>query len=166
MPRRRLPAAALLASLALCLGQAAYFYGRLPPVAVSHFDAQGNPNGWMDRSSLIGLCVGTELLIAAVFGIFKLAMSRVPASMMNLPHRELWLAPERRVETLDWISGSMMWMGAATLLLLFDVFGQMFRVNLGAATELSHPRAALGVYLAFSGLWMVLYWRRFSRTPA
>jgi hypothetical protein len=166
MGRNKLPAAALLTALVLCLAQAAFYFRRLPHLAVSHFNAQGMPDGFMDRSFLVGLYVGVELLIAAAFLLPGFAFSRVPASLLNLPNKDHWMTPERREETLDWVSGGMMWMGTATLILLFDIFGQMLAVNLGAASELSHPEASMGVYFVFSALWMGAFWRRFARTPS
>jgi hypothetical protein len=161
----KLPAAALLSALALCLGQAAFYFRRLPFIAVSHFNAQGLPNGYMDRSFLVGLYVGAELLTAMVFLIGAYAMPHLPDWCINLPHKEHWLAPGRRGETFDWFARSLFWFGAATLVLLFDVFGQMMNVNLGAASELSHPNASVAAYFAFAGLWTVSLWRRF-RVPA
>lgn len=165
MDRRRLPALALLASLALCLGQAAFYYRRLPFLAVSHFNAQGLPDGYMDRAFLVGLYVGAELLTAAAFLIGAYAMTRLPDRWINLPHKEHWLAPERRGETLDWFARSLLWFGAATLVLLFDIFGQMLSVNMGSAAGLSHPEASIVVYFAFSTLWTAAFWRRFGARP-
>lgn len=165
MGRNRLPAFALLASLGLCLAQAAFYFRRLPYLAVSHFNAQGLPNGYMDRSFLVGLYVGAELLIAASFLLAAFLIARLPDRCINLPHKEHWLAPERRGETFDWFARSMLWFGAATLVLLFDVFGQMLSVNLGAAAELSHPKASVGAYFVFSALWTAALWRRFGARP-
>lgn len=165
MGRNKLPVAALLAALTLCLGQAAFYFRRLPYLAVSHFNAQGLPNGYMDRGFLVGLYVAAELLVAASFLLGAFFMARLPDACINLPHKEHWLAPERRGETLDWFARSLLWFGAATLALLFDVFGQMLSVNLGAASELSHPRASVGAYFAFSALWTAALWRRFGARP-
>ncbi|MBI2789382.1 MAG: hypothetical protein HYX59_11925 [Elusimicrobia bacterium] len=165
MGRNKLPFAVLLAALALCLGQAAFYFRRLPYLAVSHFNAQGLPNGYMDRGFLVGLYVAAELLVAGAFLLGAFLPSRLPDRWVNLPHKEHWLAPERRGETLDWFARSFLWFGAATLMLLFDVFGQMLSVNLGAASELSHPEASVGAYFAFSALWTAALWRRFGARP-
>ena len=157
----RLPAAALLGALALCLAQAAFYYGRLPWLAVSHFNAAGVPNGWMEKPLLIGIYVGTELLVAASFLFGGLVLERIPASLVNLPDREHWMAPERRAQTLDWLAAAFLWFGAATLVFMFDLFRQMMEVNLGAAAELSHPNASIGGYFAFSAVWTYAVWRRF-----
>ena len=165
MGRVKAPAFALLAALALCLAQAAFYFRRLPHLAVSHFNAQGLPDGYMDRSFLVGLYVAAELLIAGSFLLGALFMARLPDAWINLPHKEHWLAPERRGETMDWFAGSLLWFGAATLIFLLDVFGQMLSVNLGSAAGLAHPEASVGVYFAFSALWTAALWRRFGARP-
>lgn len=165
MDRSKLPAAVLLASLALCLGQAAFYFRRLPYLAASHFNAQGLPDGYMDRSFLVGLYVAAELLTAGAFLSGAFFISRLPEAWINLPHKEHWLAPERRGETLDWFARSLLWFGTATMVLLFDVFGQMLSVNLGSAAELSHPTASIVAYFAFSALWTAALWRRFGSRP-
>src|ERR1051325_9785585 len=92
--------AALFATLYACLlGYLAWSANDMPQRAPTHFDVAGEPDGWMNRS--------TYLLFTAVFGlVFPLvivgicyAPRRLPASLINIPHREHWLAAERRTET-------------------------------------------------------------------
>jgi hypothetical protein len=64
------------------------------------------------------------------------------------------------------IEAQMFVFGTATFVLLFDVFGQAFRVGLGLATKLEHPVLSLGIYGAFIAVWMSLFVRRFRAVPA
>src|SRR5262245_44660873 len=49
---------------------------------------------------MVGLTVGTPLLLALPGWLIQ----RVPLSMINLPHKEYWLAPERRASTLAFMT--------------------------------------------------------------
>ena len=60
--------------------------------------------------------------------------------------------------------GSLLWFGTATNLLMFDIFGQTFRYDLGQAPGLEHPLASLGAYAGFSLVWTVVFMRKFSKT--
>ena len=62
---------------------------------------------------------------------------RLPVSLINLPNKDYWLAPERRDATLAWIGGWSTMFGAATLLLMMALMRQVERVNLGAATQIA-----------------------------
>src|SRR5712675_1010261 len=71
----------------------------LPQRMATHFDINGQPNGWMTRSSavllqgIVGLLL--PLIIVGIFFVIRFA----PARLINLPHRDFWFAPERRDET-------------------------------------------------------------------
>ena len=72
---------------------------QLPETVATHFDAAGRPNGWMPHAQhvrfLLSLGAGLPLFIIALF--YSLRFS--PASLINIPNREFWLAPERRAQT-------------------------------------------------------------------
>lgn len=71
----------------------------LPPVVASHFAAGGGADGFTPRNAYLGLMaaisVGIPLLLAICNGLLRF----VPPSMVNLPNRDYWLAPERKEET-------------------------------------------------------------------
>ena len=65
----------------------------------------------MTKCSL--LQIGATLGIAALFiGIPRLLKS-TPASLINLPNKSYWLAPERREETMDRLASSFEALGMA-----------------------------------------------------
>ncbi|WP_165246393.1 DUF1648 domain-containing protein [Paludisphaera soli] len=73
-------------------------YATLPDRVASHFTASGRADGWSSRpayaASLLGGAALTSILCVA-----PLALSRhLPDSLLNIPDREYWLAPERRDE--------------------------------------------------------------------
>jgi len=157
---------AFLAAGAACLGQAAYMYARLPARVASHFGPSGAPNGWMPRELFVGIYVFVVVLLGAMMLGTAYTLPRTPDNRVNLPHKEYWLAPERRAETYAWLQNFFFWSGIGTFALLFDVFRQALRVNLGAAARLEHPLFDLALYVLYAVGWVVAMMRRFSKVPA
>src|SRR5207237_1170658 len=87
----------------------AYSAGELPERVATHFDASGQPNGWMSRHGhiifimLLGLAL--PLLVAGSFFCLRF----FPGRGINLPHREYWLAPERRAGTFSYLLRHGLW---------------------------------------------------------
>jgi uncharacterized membrane protein len=158
-----LPRAVFIIALLLCLAHAAYYYPLLPDRVASHFNASGRPDAWSDKGVFVKIYLFAVALVAIMFSGIGPALRRTPDSLINLPHKDYWLSPGRRQETLDTLSRQFLWFGSATLLLLLDIFHQSFRVHLGKTPGLEHPLASIGVYVAFSVLWTVALIRKFKR---
>mgnify|MGYP000982640530 CR=1 FL=1 len=104
--------------LALCAGFLLYLFSsasQLPQCVASHFNAAGEANGWMSRSayviftSVFGLCL--PLFIIGVFFTIRF----MPVSIISLPNRDYWLAPERRVETNAYFMRQALWLACIIL---------------------------------------------------
>ena len=165
MNRSRLSLAVFLGAAALCVAQALRYAPLLPRRMASHFGPGGTPNGWMPREIFIKLDIGvvgflTLMLLSASFKFRSLDPAK-----MRLPNRDYWMAPERREATVEFLSGYFLWFGAATLLLMLDVFRQVFLFNLGASKALDHPLTSLGVYVAFVIAWIAGFQLRFRKIP-
>lgn len=124
---------ALLVWCLLLIGAAvhtAYYYPKLPALMASHFDAQGNPDGWSPKESFFT----AHMLTFAGLSLFLLAMSfatRVmPAWMVNVPNKDYWLAPERRSESLAYVSRVLLWISNGTMLFLIAGVDSVFCANL------------------------------------
>lgn len=161
---------ARLAFLVLLLaagGQVLYHYGRLPESMASHFNFEGKPDGWQSRSAFFMLEFLVVGILAAVFLLLPALLHRIPSSLINLPHREHWLAPERRREALDRMGCFLTWFGCASLIFLLAVIEVVIRVNLGGEVRLpgSWLWPALGGYAAFLIAWVIALLRAF-RVPA
>jgi RNA polymerase sigma factor (sigma-70 family) len=72
-------------------------------MVASHFDSAGQANAWMPRSTywLLSIAVGIGLPAFIIGGGYVLRF--LPVSLLNIPHRDYWLAPERRGETYDYL---------------------------------------------------------------
>ncbi|HMK61260.1 MAG TPA: DUF1648 domain-containing protein [Dissulfurispiraceae bacterium] len=149
----------ILASLAQIL----YYYPQLPDVIASHFNASGTANGWQPKRAFFAIYGGVLVLLVLVFSGSALFMDRIPYSLINLPRKDYWLAPERRDETFLFINNQMLMFGNATLLFIFIVFQLVIKENLTHQNLLSPPimLPLLGVYILATIVWTVRFILRF-----
>ncbi len=162
----RLALLVLLALLVVVAVQIAYYAPRLPATVASHFTAGGAPDGWASRSELLVIYVVIVLVTVLSFATLPLVLRHTSDSLINLPHKDYWLAPERRAETFRTLGARMLWFGDATLMLVSHLMGVTLATNLTPHPRLG-PAAlwALVVYLAFTALWLVSLLRHFYRPP-
>lgn len=152
--------------LALAVLQVVVFYPRLPDVMASHFDASGQADGWMSKTTFLAIHVGTLGLTAVLF--LALPAIRWPDRWVNLPHKDYWLAPERREETFRYLHGQFFLFGCLTLGFLLIVMQWVMEANLDGSHTL--PAAPMwwlvGGYLFLTSVWTVRLVRHFYRVPA
>lgn len=140
--------------------------GALPERVASHFDGPGNANGFMPRDSYrwfmlafgVGVPAVLTWIIAAVYG---------SGARINIPHREWWLAPERREETVAWLVQHTHWFGCGLVVFLAYVHWLVVQANQLQPPHLAAPRiitalVAFGLGLA---LWVSAMLRKFLRRP-
>jgi hypothetical protein len=134
----------------------------LPPVMASHFDARGKPDGFQSRTSFFVTCALLQLGRLALFAALPWLMRRMPTRLLNLPHREHWLAPERKAQSITRAATLLDAFALATLALMAATFELALRANLrGGPLESSAMWLLLAAYLAFSLFWMVRFMRAF-----
>lgn len=150
---------------AVGIGQIALGYEGMPETIASHFDANGVANGWSSRESFATQMVVLHLFLTTVFVCIGALLPRIPDSLINLPHKDVWLAPERRKETLAWTTDRLAWLGAAVQLLFCAVTQLSLRAS-GDAEKALPPWthwALLAGFFAFMASWLVGFFRRFRR---
>lgn len=151
--------------LALAVLQVAVFYPRLPDVMASHFDGSGRADGWMSKNTFFA--VDLAMLALTVLCFLVLPAIRWPDRLINLPHKDHWLAPERREETLRYMKGQILVFGCASLVLLLVVTQWVIEANLDGSQAL--PAAPmwwlLGGYGLFTVVWVIRLVRHYYRVP-
>lgn len=139
----------------------------LPPVVASHFGMNGAANGSMSRSAyclfMVAFVVGLPCLVA-LSGRFA---GLLPVQMINLPHRDVWLAPERRSATILALSQRLEQLASALIMYLCFMHWLVVRAN---ATQ--PPRldllpffAGMGLFLLGLTVWILALYARFGRVP-
>src|SRR5262249_54895493 len=98
-PGVRLPGSIFVALVLYGVVQGRYYAAKLPDILATHFGGRGFPNGWQTHSAFFV----TEIFVVALatvigFGVPAL-MGLIPASLLNVPNKDHWFAPERREST-------------------------------------------------------------------
>ncbi|MFI5095180.1 MAG: DUF1648 domain-containing protein [Candidatus Acidiferrum sp.] len=156
--------------IVLAVFAAIYFwsnYAQLPNIVASHFNARGVANGWQPKSVFFAFFVGAVAIAAFLtFGVLAI-FSKMPIAMINLPHKEYWLAPERRAETLARLNGSFAWFGCAVLLVVTTAVNYAIRQNLhpGGTLGTLLLLCVLGGFLVFAVSFSIRMLTHFGRVP-
>jgi uncharacterized membrane protein len=161
----RLPALLLVLALVVAATTIVATIGLLPPIVPSHFRLDGRPDRWTPRDAyvvvMLALAVGLPLLIVASMGTVR----RIPVRWINLPHREYWLAPERREGTYRTLRAFACCVGA--LVALFMAALHLHVVTHASTRDGGAPDAAffalLAVFVVSMVLMLVWLARRFAR---
>jgi len=147
--------------------QILYYAPRLPERLASHFDIAGNPDGWSSKGAFFAIFAVGMLVVAFVFLGIALLIPRLPHSLINLPRKDYWLAPERRRETWDFIARRLIEFTFAIQVFFVGILQLSIQANLTS----EGPRLAagfwilLGVFLGFTAVWLVFFIGRFLRVP-
>jgi uncharacterized membrane protein len=162
MKLKSIPATSFIILCALCVVQVAYYYPLLPETVPSHFGASGRPDAWSSKNFFVIFYLSVIAVISVLFLSLSFILSCMPVSLINMPHKEFWLAPERKEKTLTFLSQYLLLFALFTVLLLFDIFNQSFQVALGKAQALTHPLASILVYLSLILLWIICMFVKFG----
>ena len=139
--------------------QALVYYPQLPERMASHFGGAGQPNGWSSKASFFGLQTFVVVVAVACFACLPAWIQRLPARLINLPNKEYWLAPERRVQTMASVGAALTWFGCVVLAFILALTWLVIRFNLGRDPVL--PGAGVGVLLGGFVVCVVLLIVRF-----
>ncbi len=138
---------------------------QLPLQIASHFGASGAPNGWMSRHGyllfMLAIGIGTPLSVVLTMSV----LPRVMAKSINIPHRDYWLDPARREDTLRYLESHAYWLGSLLVVFLAAIHFLLIEAN---ATQPPHLPGApfatiLVVFFAGMAIWALTLAMRFRR---
>ena len=141
-------------------------YGALPEKVASHFDMAGHADGWMSRESCVGFTIGLGILMPAFVVAVMAGARKIPISFINLPHRDYWLAPERRKAALGVLFRYSLWFASLNVLFVTGLHGLVVQANMpGNGTHLSTIGLGIvaGGFLGGTAVWAFLLQRKFSK---
>ena len=141
------------------------YYTGLPQRMASHFGSSGAADGWTSRPAFAAAYVGLVAGMALLYNGLAWGLPRLPASMINLPRRDHWLAPERREETLKDLGRLLTVIGSATVLFLMLVFHLCIRANLDNTFRLNPTVVVipLTLFVAALAVWLGRFVWRYAR---
>lgn len=149
------------------LGQLLWYAPRLPTIVPSHFDAAGVADGWMAKGPFLAFLAGVTLLFLGVFFVAVTLVRKAPESLINLPNKDYWMAPERAAATRKTVVRELFKMAAATQALHVVMTQLTVEVALGRRPGLGAIwTVALAAYLGIVLWWTAALYRRFRRPDA
>jgi hypothetical protein len=137
-------------------------------IVATHYDFAGNPDGWMTRSN----STLAWLLFGIGFPLFFIVIGYMARFLLphasNMPHRDYWLAPEQKNETLDYVFHHFL--RQACLAAIFVLTLQLLDIQANHRTppHLSTPLilGAGGCFIAATAVLLGIMVRHFKRVPA
>lgn len=162
----RLVTAFQLALLVLSAGYVVSTRDSLPAIVATHFNAGGTADGFMGRDAYIAVFTSLVLVVPLAAGLLPGALARRGGAGLNIPHREYWVAPERRDQTAAYLQAHGLWFAVLLCAFLAFVHAQVVRANQIQPPALSTTvfMAALGVFLLLVAVWLTLLMFRFRRS--
>lgn len=140
----------------------------LPPQMASHFNAEGIANGFMSKESYTYTMLAVVVGVPGLLALMPLVLGKLPTSLINIPHREYWLAPENRAATFQTLK---VWMGVLAcfhLIFLSYVHWLVVQANEQQPPAMPAPDLYLGliIFLVLIGIWSMLLLRQFKLSDA
>ncbi|MFK7767930.1 MAG: DUF1648 domain-containing protein [Mariniblastus sp.] len=100
-------------TILVCISQIVLWYGDLPEMVPSHFDANGEVDGEMSRNAFCAMMGLINLGMLICLPLTGYLAKHLPNSLVNIPNKDYWLAPARRDASLtlmtDFVS-AIAWM--------------------------------------------------------
>lgn len=167
--KRNVPAYAVLALL--CAGYLIFIAATmslLPERAAMHFGANGQADNWMTRAAAVTFFVIMGFATVGVFVVLSLVLQWMPNWTFNLPHRDYWLAPERRAETIAFISRQLIWIGCGMVFFFAGIYWLTILANRHTPAHLPMELflPMLICFLLALSVWVIAFFRRFGKPPA
>ena len=156
--------------VALVLGGLAFIgmtATQLPPIVATHFGAGGAANGWMSRDGYttfaLLLTVLLPLVVFASVGWLPYRFER----FVNLPHRDVWLGPAHRAETLAWLRAFGVGFALLMALLAIGLHAAILAAHAQSPPQLHEPAfiAGLVAFVAVIVGAVIAMQTRFRRLP-
>jgi uncharacterized membrane protein len=162
---KHLPKLVFLLLLLAAVIQAAHYYPLLPESTPAHFNAAGKVNGWSRKSAVVSLNLGLCAALTVLFFWIESSLRRAPDGLLNLPHKDYWLAPARREASVRALGGILMAVGAGALGFFLWLFQLTYEAGLTASPRLPSIGVLLIWPLALAGLAALWIVRRFPKPP-
>ena len=135
---------------------------QLPEHVASHFNLTGQPDGWMDRPTYLQF-ISIFGFVVPLFIVFTFRW--LPVNLINVPNRNFWFAPERRVQARRFLFCQSFWFACLMTGLFIGVNFAIVQANAQSPARLSLLTllSEVGIFLAGTLAWLMNLFRHFSR---
>ncbi|GAB5406671.1 MAG: hypothetical protein Aurels2KO_49020 [Aureliella sp.] len=117
----------------------------MPDKVASRFAADGTAIGQSSKTQFLLLTVGLNIGVTIFTAVLAALLPKLPNTLINVPHKDYWLHPDRRAETLADMRLTMLIIAGLTSVFLAAVFHLVCRANIQGRPLLS---SAMGTFLA------------------
>jgi uncharacterized membrane protein len=162
-----LPFILLAALVAASVCQVVHFSPHLPDVVVSHWGPGGQPDGWLRKTPFFWAMIISELGTTGFIVAIALALPRIVERWWSLPHKDYWLAPERRSSTVRYVRTQMLW--AAVIIEAAMVLLWQSTINANVKADLHWPADfwwTLFITAVILVVWLVRFIGHLSSVPS
>jgi hypothetical protein len=139
----------------------------LPEVAASHFVGSGAANGFMPRTSYVRFMLLVVVVLPMVLVLVpSVSLNNLKAGI-RLPNKEYWLAPERQMETIEFLRQHMARFGSILVVFLCYIHWLVVRANAAAPPSMPAPWAigGIAVFVVCALIWSIALLLRFRNVP-
>jgi uncharacterized membrane protein len=150
-------------AVAAYLAELAWYYPQLPWRVPLHFSLAGQPGGLGTKPELLACSLSVLAFVVAMLSLTVCLAVYLPARLINLPHHEYWLAPERAKTTRRMLVERTGWISCAVIVLLVGSLHSWLHAPLRQPHAVLSPLISLVVFLAFVAAWGTELLWRFSR---
>ena len=123
----------------VCLLEMARLWNIAPEQMAAHFNIQGDPDRFVPKAQFFWFEIQTFLIVILVSLPLQFLFLVLPPSLINMPNREYWLAPERRAETLGCLSSFGAMLFGVILLVIQAAFEISVYANLQTPIVFNAP---------------------------
>jgi len=105
------------------------------------------------------------LAFPLVIVLLSYATRFMPRGLVNIPHRDYWLAPEKRAETSNFMVCHSLWLACLTVCFVTGIQFSIVQANAQRPPHLSNSAllAVVVPFLAGTLVWVLILWRHFRR---
>jgi uncharacterized membrane protein len=102
----------------------------LPDHLATHFDFNGNPNGYQEKSAYLSAMVVLGAVVNSLFFALYHVLGRIPEKWINLPRKDFWFATqERKAFVMERLKVSLLLPGVITNFVLGLVQQAIYQSN-------------------------------------
>ncbi len=151
----------------LAIAQNVFYWNQLPESVAIHFDANGQPDSWLDKDRATMLMMLLQIGLPWMMVGIAYGIRYLPTSTINIPNREYWLQPERRDATFSYVAGMLGTIAIAESLLIAALNHLSFDANrLGQPLNTVSFVVVLAMFMAAVLGTVVASFRRFGGRAA
>jgi hypothetical protein len=132
------------------------------PVA-THFGGGFVANGWEQRDGYLRFALSFATVLPLIVALIVGWVPRLFPRFINLPHRDYWLAPERRSATLETVAVRAVVLGMLVSLFMGGVHWLILQANAVIPPRLPADLfwMMLIAFLTAFAFWIWAFWSRF-----